>query len=351
MTVLARTVPDAPRVRPLAMSGLSRTGMERANRIAAANGPVSTTFGALPLRATLLPPGSHVPSDWCVSFQFGGQFGGQPGGEILGFHCPHALLALLLRTQEPALVLDPPPSATLLALLADVLLQPSLPAWGRATGAPIRFIGLQAGRTVPDGAVKLEIKTAGEAWRGALSGGAVDRLLARWPAPPHALSQLPLPGRLWIGATELPASVVGELRPGDAVVIETPAGGGLMLTVAERWAASARRHNGTAVLTEALRPLRNTERENSMAASGPGSTPEDAGSLEAVPVRLSFDAGRLDIPLSEVRRLQAGSILPLGRGAAELVEISANGRRIGTGELVEVDGAVAVRIVRLFGLG
>lgn len=343
MTLQPEAVPVSSEARPLALPRLPRHAVSRANRIAAANGAVNTTFGALPLRIALLPSGTAVHPDHRISFQL--------GDEALSFHCPNALLTLLLRACEPALALDQPPSASLLELLVDTLLLPSLPAWQRLLGAPVRLTGVHADRLAPDGAVGIQLSAAGQSWRAALSGdAAVDGLLDAWPALPHALPELPLPCRLWVGITELPASVVGGLRPEDAVIIETFAAGRLLLVVAERWAAQARRQNATILLTEALRPLSASERKNAMAASELGSGPKDAGSLEAIPIRLSFDAGHLDIPLAEVRRLQVGSIVPVGRGAAELVEISANGRRIGAGELVELEGAVAVRIVRLFGL-
>ena len=73
--------------------------------------------------------------------------------------------------------------------------------------------------------------------------------------------------------------------------------------------------------------------------------------LDETPVLLSFDVGRLKIPLGELRRLGPGSILAAERSATELVRISAHGQLLGFGELVEVEGAVAVRIVRLFDHG
>jgi type III secretion protein Q len=72
------------------------------------------------------------------------------------------------------------------------------------------------------------------------------------------------------------------------------------------------------------------------------------GDIDDLPVRLAFDVGRLDIPLGQMKQLAAGAVLELGRAATGVVTISANGNRIGRGELVDVDGSLGVRIINLF---
>lgn len=344
MTGLAGVVPSLAGVRRLALPRLSRTAMGRRNRIAAATGIVDAAFGSLALRIAVLPFGAEVACDWSLEFQ--------AGGEPVEFHCQHALLVQMLKAHEPGLALEPAPPAGLLALLVDTLLQPGIPAWQRWAGRRVRFMQLRASQAILDGAAGLEFSAAGRTWRAALSGGdAVDRLLAAWPASLHPLSQLPLPARLWTGTTDLPAAIVASLRPGDAVILQTRPPGGLLLRVAEGWAATVRQNGGAVLLAERIRPLRASDGETRMVVESVQPGPGDLDNLEVVPVRLSFDVGGMEMPLGEVRRLQAGSILPLGRSLAELVEISANGRRIGAGELVEVEGAPAVRITRLFGVG
>lgn len=342
MMDVALSSPPPPRVRPLLLPRLSRAAMDRLNQVAAATGAIDAPFGSLALRITVLPSDAKVACDWGLEFQ--------AGSEPVLFHCPHPLLVRLLKAHEPALAPEAAPPG-LLALLVDTLLQPALPAWQRALGMPVRFTRLRASQAPPGDALRLQFGAAGETWRGAMSAGALaDRLLAHWPAQPHTLSRLPLPGRLRVGTTDLPAAVAASLRPGDAVIIQARPRGGTALRLAERWTAPVRQDGGATLLAEPLRLMRPSDGDTMATTNRVDPGPGDAESLEAVPVRLSFDVGQLEVPLGEVRRLQAGSILPLSRGVAELVEISANGRRIGAGELVDVDGAPAVRIVRLFGV-
>ena len=81
------------------------------------------------------------------------------------------------------------------------------------------------------------------------------------------------------------------------------------------------------------------------------SEPQEDGAPAAdpdeLPVLLTFEVGRLAIELGQLRRFGPGSVIELPR-RHPLVEIAAHGRRVGEGELVEVDGAVGVRITRLF---
>ena len=59
-------------------------------------------------------------------------------------------------------------------------------------------------------------------------------------------------------------------------------------------------------------------------------------------------SGDLEITLAELRRLGPGSVMELPRSITEPVRISAQGRPVGQGELVDIEGMVGVKIVRLF---
>lgn len=75
---------------------------------------------------------------------------------------------------------------------------------------------------------------------------------------------------------------------------------------------------------------------------------ESAVSLDLVPVRLSFDLGKLTFTLDQVRQMQPGQTIALGRPLLGSVHIRANGALIGSGDLIKVDGQIGVSVRHLF---
>lgn len=71
--------------------------------------------------------------------------------------------------------------------------------------------------------------------------------------------------------------------------------------------------------------------------------------IDDLPVRLVFEVGRLDITLDELRSLGVGVPVPLDRPASSAVQVFANGRRIGAGEMVMIGEQIGVRITQLNG--
>ena len=64
-------------------------------------------------------------------------------------------------------------------------------------------------------------------------------------------------------------------------------------------------------------------------------------------IPLSVVAGEVVLSARALLELVPGSVLPLGRPLAGAVELWAGGRRIARGELVEIDGALGVRVAEL----
>jgi flagellar motor switch protein FliM len=75
----------------------------------------------------------------------------------------------------------------------------------------------------------------------------------------------------------------------------------------------------------------------------------EAGLLDnlLLTVRVELPAHR--ISLEELTRLRAGQILELDCRATDPVELVADGRRVATGELVDIEGRLGVRVTRLAG--
>ena len=69
--------------------------------------------------------------------------------------------------------------------------------------------------------------------------------------------------------------------------------------------------------------------------------------VEDLPVSLVFVAGEMEVALGDLQGLAPGQVLDLRRPVEAHVEVRANGRTIGRGELVEIDGRVGVRMLEL----
>ena len=70
-------------------------------------------------------------------------------------------------------------------------------------------------------------------------------------------------------------------------------------------------------------------------------------SIADIPIKLVFEAGRVELPLGRLEALGEGHVFPLDRPFDETVDIVAQGRIIGRGEIVTLDGFAAVRITAL----
>lgn len=67
--------------------------------------------------------------------------------------------------------------------------------------------------------------------------------------------------------------------------------------------------------------------------------------LDNVPINLTFEVGQKRISLSELQTLKRGFIFELENSVERPITIRANGRIIGTGELLQIDKRVGVRVI------
>lgn len=70
--------------------------------------------------------------------------------------------------------------------------------------------------------------------------------------------------------------------------------------------------------------------------------------VQAVPVTVVVELGRRNMTVADVTRLRLGQIIDLRRTPSEPVELTIDGKSIGKGELVDIEGELGVRILRLF---
>jgi type III secretion system YscQ/HrcQ family protein len=72
-----------------------------------------------------------------------------------------------------------------------------------------------------------------------------------------------------------------------------------------------------------------------------------AALLDDVTVAMVVELGRVTVTAADVVGLRAGQVIELSRQPGEPVDLVVDGKRIGKGELVEIDGELGVRILSL----
>lgn len=181
-----------------------------------------------------------------------------------------------------------------------------------------------------------------QADRGVLS----DLLRVLFPAvtrghwPDALAAQVILPCSLRLGASTLSVARLRSLSVGDLLLATGP----------QQWlcaphARFALTHDGT---NWTIGEVSMTDDLPAM-EPGPSDGVSDIGDL---PVRLSILLAERTMTLSELQGLTKGALLPFAPDqteAGQSVRLLANGRAIGDGNIVDVDGQPALRIARLFG--
>ena len=150
-----------------------------------------------------------------------------------------------------------------------------------------------------------------------------------------------MPVRFIVGLTTLPIETFDELKRRDVIVLDEswlgPGTDAIVVNFGQRYAAAGVLCGRTITLTEALEETMDEEDEQYVDGG------EGLGKLS---VRLSFDLGERSIPLADLMQLGPGHVFDLGRDVRKAVTIRANGRPVGEGEIVDVDGQIGVVVLR-----
>ena len=174
-------------------------------------------------------------------------------------------------------------------------------------------------------------------------------LLAQYPTVTNGVDVETLPQRLRaeIGRVALPAGALDRLALRDTLLLDDAwlgQDGTLWLSVGDRGIRV--RCDGTKLTVLSVFS------EIGLAMSPSDTAPPAAAShapipVGDIPVQISFDLGERTLTLAELKALQPGQTLDLGRPLSSAVNVRANGALIGRGELVEVDGRLGVTLSEL----
>lgn len=166
------------------------------------------------------------------------------------------------------------------------------------------------------------------------------------PAAPHSI---PMLLRAEIGSATLTQAELRSLNPGDAIVLRHSFvdDAGQLWLGANGWGLRVRADGDQLTVTEPLHMMEMHMRDEQDDLERDDPRGDEPVPLDALPVRLLFDLGQRTMPMAEVGELQVGQVVDLGRPLSQAVNIRANGALIGTGELMEIGGRIAVGITSL----
>lgn len=158
------------------------------------------------------------------------------------------------------------------------------------------------------------------------------------------LAPLPVPLRLELGFADFALEELAGLAPHDLIFPDEcavrldDAAPEITLRLGGRLGCKARLEGDRLIVTQTL---------SAIMSDVQSSQTLDAESFDQIPVRLTFDLGERSVTLAELRALAPGHAFDLGRDPRHAVIIRANGRPVGEGELVEIDGRIGVAVLRL----
>ena len=170
--------------------------------------------------------------------------------------------------------------------------------------------------------------------------------------PRRQIFDVPISTAFQLGTTRLTLENFKTIMLNDIILIDRSAGPGMVLALAgRRYGAKASYDScGTATLAESFRRRNDDFGENAKMSIGgiTDGTVADA-TLDDIEIPIVFELGRTDLRLEQLGVLGAGHVFDLGKDARTAVDIYAGGKRIGLGEVVQINETIGVRITRLFG--
>lgn len=335
----------------LALARLSRSEADARNALVQRASGACFDWGGQPaqLALSVLDPQAPLqadPGEWVVAAQWGGA-----PFELL---VPEVAAQAWIASRFAGLDIGPLPD-DLLAGALEVASQELLQALSSLQRGDAELTGLRRGPQAlqpwPHGFV-LELQLGEQVLRARLAAGSLGLMLmaglvAQRPARPNALQadEVPVLLRAEIGFTRLSAAQLASLRVGDAVLVQQV----FLTPERELWLGhedwGLRVHCSDAGLTVSTAFTQGGFTMPDEAPTAAADAP--AVALDALPLRLAFDLGERSISLGELRQLQVGQALDLGRPLSAAVSLRVNGALVGTGELVEIDGRLGVTLTTL----
>jgi type III secretion protein Q len=345
----SRLAPESP----LALSTISRAEAESINAFHRRRPALA--FKVAGRAATMTAKWPPAPDDGCGRCRLDITVDGTPGTLILSRSVIKAIVAGL----DPHQPFDHLESLDL-ALLLELALADALPALEASLGARLAINAVRTADEREGGGAFLAFDiaidgigtSAGELLLQNRHAVGLARLLDSVAASFVPAVELPVPISLRVAATTCSIGEIATLSAGDIVMADRCCRQWrtAVAVVAEHLAAAVTLTATGAQIAAPLERIHGSSWEWSM-ENGANRSQNDVMQtfdLDDIPVKLLFELGRIELSLAEIRQLAPGALIAMPHPLEEGVDISANGRSIGRGSLVQIGGNLGVRITRLF---
>jgi len=160
---------------------------------------------------------------------------------------------------------------------------------------------------------------------------------ARWKGAPAELSwKLPLA----VGFVDLSPSEIQQIGLGDIIVAESSMEALFPRDFTKGWGFSADESNSRRFKVDNY-----FERSLPVETGSDIPTAEVTADIGALPLRLHVVVGEKEFRLGEIQSLSPGTIVELDVAKSDPVRLMVNGKILGEGELVDVEGKLAVKVL------
>lgn len=184
-----------------------------------------------------------------------------------------------------------------------------------------------------------------EIWLDQLGVGFLSTALRECPLSPidwMLWKDLPVRVRFQVGSTRLPITSLRELSRRDVILLDECGVGSqldeLLVEFGETFVSfgkiSGKKITMFSTLEKRMEEINEVDLDRQ----------EAYGELS---IRLCFDLGERSVRLSELTQIGPGYVFDLGRDLRREVFIRANGKIIGEGQLVDIDGQIGVAVLQL----
>lgn len=143
-----------------------------------------------------------------------------------------------------------------------------------------------------------------------------------------------------IGSTQLSAAMLQEFAVGDVVFLDDCPllqKNTVFLPITSNLSLEGQIKGNLIVINERCKDIEMDEKKPELI------------DMDNLPIDLVFEVGEREVSLAELKTLQPGYAFALDTSLEKPVTIRANGHRIGTGELLDINGRIGVRVLELSG--